>query len=48
MKPGDIVEHKLDKEWVLVVEINNEFIRCRTKSFDIIDFFDFELRERYR
>ncbi len=43
---GQIVEHKLDKEWMMVLEDNGETIKCRTKSYDIIEFNDFELEEK--
>ncbi len=46
MKPGDIVEHILDKEWLLVLEIDGDKIVCRTKSFEKIEFYSFELRLR--
>ncbi len=43
---GQIVEHKLDKEWLMVLEDKGETIVCRTKSYDVIEFNDFELAER--
>lgn len=45
-EPGEVVEHVLNKEWVLVLEVNNNIIRCRTKDFQIIDFNDFEIRKK--
>lgn len=45
MQVGDKVEHKLSKDWLLVLKINETEVVCRTKSFDIVTFFDFELQE---
>ena len=44
MKVGDKVEHKLSKDWLLVLKVDGDEITCRTKSFDIIKFFEFELQ----
>ncbi len=46
MKEGDIVEHILDKEWLLVLKVKGDKVTCRTKSFEVIEFHDFELRPR--
>lgn len=44
---GQIVEHRLSKEWVMVLEESSSGVYlCRTKSFDKIEFFKFELVER--
>ncbi len=43
---GEIVEHILNKDWLLVLEVNGNKIKCRTKSFDIVDFFDHEIRKK--
>lgn len=45
---GEIVEHKLSKEWVMVLSYDskeNTYL-CRTKSFDEVKFNDYELTER--
>ena len=44
MKVGDKVEHKLSKDWLLVLKVDGDEITCRTKSFDIVKFFEFELQ----
>lgn len=46
--PGEIVEHKLSREWVMVLEYNSkeDFYLCRTKSFEEKKFKSFELQER--
>lgn len=48
MKVGEKVEHVLSKDWVLIlfvsVEDDHIVYDCRTKSLDIVRFFDFELR----
>ena len=45
-KPGEIVEHKLNKEWLLVIEELKDTVKCRTKDFHIVEFFKFELRKK--
>lgn len=45
-KSGEIVEHKLSREWVMILSKEKEFYKCRTKSFEIILFSDFELEKR--
>ena len=47
LKPGDIVEHKLNKDWLMVLDPINDIpheIWCRTKSFNKVIFYDFELQ----
>ncbi len=45
IKKGDILEHKLSKDWVMVLEVTgSKKITSRTKSLDIKDFYDFELQ----
>lgn len=46
--PGEIIEHKLSKEWVMVLNYNakERVYTCRTKSFDEKQFHDFELQEK--
>jgi hypothetical protein len=48
LKPGDIVEHKLSKDWLMVLNISSNsahaLVTCRTKSLDIKEFYDFELQ----
>lgn len=44
---GQIVEHRLSREWVMVLEeVKKNVYLCRTKSFDKVEFFSFELVER--
>lgn len=56
ISPGDIVQHRINKEWVMVLyfkyahletfdkkEAAPDRIACRTKSFDVIQFYPFEL-----
>lgn len=43
---GDIVEHVLNREWVMVLEVKSSSYVCRTKSFDEIEFNDYELQPR--
>ena len=45
-KKGDIVEHKLNKEWLMVLEVRGADIECRTKSLEVRTFQEFELKER--
>lgn len=46
---GQIVQHILQKEWVLVLEYKNYAkngipqVTCRTKKFTLCDFYEFEL-----
>ena len=45
LKPGDIVEHKLSKDWLMVLNIISEdTVECRMKNLIIEDFKDFELQ----
>lgn len=46
--PGEIVEHKLSREWVMVLEYDSkeEIYLCRTKSFEEVKFKSFELTEK--
>lgn len=46
VKQGDIIEHILSKDWLLVLEVDGNMVECRTKSLDIKEFYDFELRQR--
>ena len=43
---GDIVEHRLNKEWLMVLEVRCDCIECRTKSLEVRTFQEFELKER--
>jgi mRNA-degrading endonuclease YafQ of YafQ-DinJ toxin-antitoxin module len=47
-REGDIVEHILSKDWLLVLDINsdNNMILCRTKTHEAIWFHEFELRRK--
>ncbi len=44
VKKGDILEHKLSKDWLMAIEVKGNEVTCRTKSLDIKDFYDFELQ----
>lgn len=46
-KTGDMVEHKLNKEWLLVLKANKNdgMYCCRTKSLKTEYFYEFELRK---
>ena len=46
--PGEIVEHKLSREWVMVLSYNSKdkVYTCRTKSFEMVTFQDFELQKK--
>ena len=44
MKQGDKVEHILNKEYLLVLEVGDELIKCRTKDMRAIDFYTFEVK----
>lgn len=48
--PGEIVEHKLSKEWVMVLSYDSKSKKylCRTKSFEEVYFFNFEVQKRAR
>ena len=46
MKVGDIVEHKLSKDWLLILEINDDVFKCRTKKLEIVEIYEFELKEK--
>jgi hypothetical protein len=43
-KIQDIVEHKLSKEWVSVLEVREQSLLCRTKSLEIVELFDWEVK----
>ena len=47
-RQGDIVEHILSKDWLLVLDHNAEdnMVLCRTKDHQAIWFNKFELRQR--
>lgn len=44
MKQGQKVEHILNKEYLLILEIGREQIKCRTKDMREIWFYEFELK----
>ncbi len=46
LKKGDVIQHKLSKDWLLVIEVQPVTVKCRTKSFQIIEFFDYELEPK--
>lgn len=48
IKCGDIIQHKLQREWLMVVTVENipgstQKIKCRTKRLEIKEFNRFEL-----
>ena len=45
---GEVVEHKLSREWVMILnyDASKKVYNCRTKAFEEVRFFDFELQER--
>jgi hypothetical protein len=47
-REGDIVEHILSKDWLLVLDHNsdNNTFLCRTKTHEAIWFHEFELRRK--
>lgn len=45
MKVGDKVEVVLSRDWVMVLEITEEGVKCRTKDCKIVVFMPFELQE---
>lgn len=46
MEVGQIVEHILSKDWLLILEIESDRIICRSKALDIVYLYPFEVRER--
>lgn len=45
MRVGQKVEHILSKDWMLILEIDEEVAICRTKDLDVVSFYLFELKE---
>jgi hypothetical protein len=43
-KIGQIVEHKLSKDWLMVVEVSELDLKCRTKDLRIVDLFHYEVQ----
>ena len=43
---GDIVEHILSKDWLLVLGQENGMYLCRTKTHEAVLFHEFELRRK--
>lgn len=46
--PGKTVQHILQKEWVLVLAVENipgsaQIVKCRTKKLKEVEFYSFEL-----
>ena len=46
LKKGDIVQHKLSKDWLMVINVLQNSVDCRTKSLTIETFNDFELEPK--
>ena len=44
-KIGDKVEHKLSKDYLLILRVGKEQYLCRTKDFREIWFYTFELNK---
>ena len=42
---GETVEHKLSKDWVMVIGYDEKFIICRTKQFKMVKLAEFEVRK---
>lgn len=44
---GEIVEHKLNKEWLMIINVKpgEDVVTCRSKNFQIIDFYEYELKK---
>jgi hypothetical protein len=47
-KIGDIVEHILSKDWLLILDINvqEEQYFCRTKTHQAVWFYKFEIKAK--
>jgi len=46
MEVGNIVEHILSKDWLLIIEVNDSKIMCRKKDLQLIELFKFEVKLR--
>lgn len=42
--PGEIVEHKINGDYLMVLKTGKEQYQCRTKDMREIWFYDFELK----
>ena len=47
-KPGEIVEHKINGDYLIVLRAGKEQYLCRTKDMREIWFYDFELKSTER
>ena len=45
-KVGQIVEHILSRDWLLVLDLDNDRTLCRTKDHKEIWFYNFELQAK--
>ena len=43
IKVGDKVEHKLSGNWLIVLELSDNEVSCRTKDFQIVTLFKWEV-----
>ncbi len=47
LRAGDIVQHRLNKDWLMFIGrptgTDKKIVECRTKSFEIKEFYEFEL-----
>ncbi len=43
---GKIYLHKVNKDYVVLLEEKEDTVRCRTKDFRVLEFYKFELMEK--
>ncbi len=46
MEKAQIVEHKLTKDWLMILEVRGDKVLCRTKDLREIEFYVFELKAK--
>ncbi len=46
MEIGQIVEHILSKDWLMILEFRDEKLLCRTKDLREVEFYQFEVKPR--
>ncbi len=47
MEKGQVVEHKLTKDWLMVLEHRGDKVLCRTKDLRELEFYTFELQLKH-
>jgi len=47
MEKGQIIEHILTKDWLMILEVRGEKLLCRTKDLRELEFYHFEVKERH-